>query len=144
MVIEAYTDGACRGNPGPGGWGCVIIKNGEVSKLNGFETSTTNNRMELQAAISALEYLSNEPSFSITTDSQYVRLGITQWIHQWQKNNWKTSNRQPVKNMDLWQKLLALSEGKKIDWHWVKGHSGHAQNEMADHLANMAIDEGIV
>lgn len=144
MAIHAFTDGACRGNPGPGGWGCVIEKQGKIIKLNGFDSSTTNNRMELQAAISALEYLSTEQSFSITTDSQYVRLGITQWISNWEKNNWRTANRQPVKNVDLWQKLKKLTLDKNIEWHWVKGHSGHPQNEMADQLANIAIDEGIL
>ncbi len=142
MVTMAYTDGACRGNPGPGGWGCVIEMNGQTIQLKGFQSSTTNNRMELQAAIAALEYLSKESHIAITTDSQYVRLGITQWIIQWQKNNWRTANRKPVKNLDLWQKLLDLTKDKSIDWHWVKGHSGHPQNEMADQLANVAIDEG--
>ena len=116
----------------------------EFSTVNGFDSSTTNNRMELQAAISALEYLSSESTFAITTDSQYVRLGITQWIKNWEKNQWRTANRQPVKNVDLWQKLQLLTKDKHIEWHWVKGHSGHPQNEMADQLANIAIDEGII
>tara|TARA_A100001015_G_scaffold319923_1_gene444515 strand:+ start:1054 stop:1488 length:435 start_codon:yes stop_codon:yes gene_type:complete len=144
MSIHAFTDGACRGNPGPGGWGCVIEQQGKIIKLNGFDSLTTNNRMELQAAISALEYLSSETNFSITTDSQYVRLGITQWITNWEKNNWRTANKKPVKNVDLWKKLQLLTKNKDIKWHWVKGHSGHPQNELADHLANIAIDEGIV
>ena len=139
MSIHAYTDGACRGNPGPGGWGCVIEHQDKIIKLNGFDSSTTNNRMELQAAISALEYLSSEDIFAITTDSQYVRLGITQWIKNWEKNQWRTANRQPVKNVDLWQKLLLLTKDKNIQWHWVKGHSGHPENERADALANAAI-----
>lgn len=141
MKIEAFTDGACRGNPGPGGWGCVIKIEDKMVKLNGFEASTTNNRMELQAAIAALEYLHEIPEFAVTTDSQYLRLGITQWIHQWMKNNWRASTGRPVKNIDLWQRLWALVEQKTIHWYWVKGHSGHPNNELADQLANLAIDE---
>ena len=141
MKVEAFTDGACRGNPGPGGWGCVIKMHDKTIKLHGFESSTTNNRMELQAAISALEYLHAVDEFAVTTDSQYLRLGITQWIHQWMKNNWRASTGRPVKNIDLWQKLWSLVAHKTIHWYWVKGHSGNPNNELADQLANLAIDE---
>jgi len=139
--VEIFTDGACRGNPGPGGWG-VLLRYGEVEKsLYGSEEETTNNRMELTAAIKALESLKQRCDIVLTTDSEYVRRGITEWISTWKSKNWKTANRQPVKNVDLWKKLDELSDCHSIEWRWVKGHSGHRENEMVDDLANQAIDE---
>ena len=139
-AVRMYTDGACSGNPGPGGWGVILQFNGVERELNGGEVETTNNRMELMAAIGGLEYFSQPSTISLTTDSQYVRQGITQWISGWKKNGWRTSNKQPVKNQDLWQSLDALSETHSVSWFWVKGHSGHVENERADQLANEAID----
>ena len=139
--VEIFTDGACRGNPGPGGWG-VILRYGEHEKqLYGGEAETTNNRMELTAAIMALEALSRPCKISLTTDSQYVRQGITEWIANWKKRGWKNSAKKPVKNIDLWQRLDAAASKHEIEWHWVKGHSGHDENELADELANRGIDE---
>jgi len=140
-VVEIYTDGACRGNPGPGGWGVLLRYNGHEKELKGGEADTTNNRMELMAAIIGLESLTRDVRVSLTTDSQYVRNGITQWIHQWKKNGWKTAAKKPVKNVDLWQRLDQALSQHDIEWHWVKGHSGHDENERADQLANEAIDE---
>lgn len=141
VVVEMFTDGACRGNPGPGGWG-VLLRYGETQKeLWGGERSTTNNRMELMAAIKGLEALSRHCNVKLTTDSQYVRNGITEWIDNWKKRGWKTASRQPVKNVDLWQRLDELVGRHNVQWHWVKGHSGHAENEIADRLANRGIDE---
>jgi ribonuclease HI len=139
--VEIFTDGACRGNPGPGGWGVLLRYNGTEKELCGGEELTTNNRMELMAAIKGLEALTQECDVELTTDSEYVRQGITKWIHNWKKRNWKTSNRQPVKNKDLWEHLDELASKYKIDWHWVKGHSGHRENELVDELANRGIDE---
>ena len=139
--VEIFTDGACRGNPGPGGWGALLRFNGSEKTLKGGETDTTNNRMELQAAISALESLSKPCKIQLTTDSRYVMDGIQQWLPNWKKRGWKTANKKPVKNEDLWRKLDRLVSGHEIDWHWVKGHSGHKENEMVDQLANDAIDE---
>jgi ribonuclease HI len=139
--VEIYTDGACRGNPGPGGWG-VILKYGDNEKtLRGGERETTNNRMELMAAIKGIEALTENCHIILTTDSQYVKNGITQWIHNWKKNNWRNAAKKPVKNADLWQELDALVQDHDIEWHWVKGHAGHEYNERADELANLAIDE---
>ncbi len=139
--VEIFTDGACRGNPGPGGWG-VVLRYGESEKyLYGGERDTTNNRMELLAAIKGLEALTKTCAVALTTDSQYVRKGISEWIANWKKNSWKTSAKKPVKNQDLWQRLDELSSQHEIEWHWVKGHSGHAENELADQLANRGIDE---
>ncbi len=139
--VEIFTDGACRGNPGPGGWG-VLIRFGDVEKqIWGNESNTTNNRMELLAAIKGLEALTRSCTVSITTDSQYVRQGITSWISSWKANQWKNSHKKPVKNRDLWERLDALSGKHNIAWHWVKGHSGHKENELADSLANRGIDE---
>ncbi|MBT5053544.1 MAG: ribonuclease HI [Gammaproteobacteria bacterium] len=140
-MIEIFTDGACRGNPGPGGWGALIRIDGEEQNLSGSAPDTTNNRMELMAAIGGLGYFSQPSMVSLTTDSQYVRQGITQWITGWKRNGWRTSNKQPVKNQDLWQQLDALAEKHTVSWFWVKGHSGHAENERADQLANEAIDQ---
>jgi ribonuclease HI len=138
--IEIFTDGACRGNPGPGGWGAILRYNKIEKHLNGAEILTTNNRMELTAVIKALEALKKSCAIKVTTDSQYVRKGITEWISQWKKRNWHTSNKKPVKNVDLWQRLDTITKQHKISWHWVKGHSGHPENELADQLANQAID----
>jgi ribonuclease HI len=138
-IVYAFTDGACKGNPGPGGWG-VLLRYGEYEKrLCGGEKETTNNRMELMAAIMALESLNRHCEVHITTDSQYVRQGITQWIHNWVKRGWKTADKKPVKNADLWQRLQKASEQHDVTWHWVKGHSGHKENEIADQLANEGI-----
>lgn len=139
--IEIFTDGACRGNPGPGGWG-VLLRYGDHEKtLYGGEAATTNNRMELTAAIRGLEMLKEPCLVHLTTDSQYVRKGITEWLAGWKKRGWKTASRQPVKNIDLWQALDAQSQRHEMHWHWVKGHSGHRENEIADQLANQGIDE---
>lgn len=139
--IEIFTDGACRGNPGPGGWGALLRFNGRCKKLYGGEALTTNNRMELLAAIEALCALKEPCSIEITTDSQYVRNGITQWLPKWKLKNWRTSANKPVKNMDLWQRLDEETQRHQIIWHWVKGHSGHFENDIADQLANQGIDE---
>lgn len=140
QTVEAFTDGGCRGNPGPGGWG-VLLRYGEhEKKLHGGDPETTNNRMELMAAIMALESLKRPCIVHLTTDSQYVRQGITEWIKNWQKNGWKTANKKPVKNADLWQRLDAAIQPHQVEWHWVKGHSGHRENEIADELANQAMD----
>jgi ribonuclease HI len=138
--IEAFTDGACRGNPGPGGWGVLIRYKETEKKIFGAEKLTTNNRMELTAAIEALRALKSPCRIDITTDSEYVKRGITEWIVQWKNRNWQTSAKKPVKNQDLWQQLDELAEIHDVHWHWVKGHSGHVENEIADQLANQAID----
>ncbi len=138
--IEVYTDGACSGNPGPGGWGGVIIDSGDIIELSGGEKDTTNNRMELTAVIESLRKVSPGSELIVTTDSQYVKKGITEWINNWIKNNWKTAAKKPVKNKDLWQELLNLSKIHEIEWKWVKGHSGHPQNERCDELARKEID----
>ena len=138
---EIYTDGACRGNPGPGGWGVVLRYKGREKNLYGAEALTTNNRMELMAAIMALESLKRHCRVRLTTDSQYVQKGITEWLPNWKKRGWKTASRKPVKNIDLWQRLDAAIVGHDIQWEWVRGHSGHPENEQADALANQAIDE---
>ena len=133
--VSVWTDGACSGNPGPGGWGVILRWNGREKELNGGETETTNNRMELKAAISALEALKRPSVVDLHTDSQYVRGGITGWIHNWKRNGWKTSAKKPVKNADLWQELDTLTERHDVQWHWVKGHAGDPENERADELA---------
>ena len=140
-VVEIYTDGACRGNPGPGGWGAILRFNGTEKELYGGEALTTNNRMELLAAIRALEALKRPCHVRLTTDSKYVQQGISEWLPNWKRRNWKTAARQPVKNVDLWQRLDALTAPHTVEWHWVKGHAGHPENERADRLANRAIDE---
>jgi ribonuclease HI len=139
-MVEIYTDGACRGNPGPGGWGAVLRYNGHIKMHSGSEYNTTNNRMELMAAIEGLKILITPCEVSLTTDSQYVKNGITQWVHNWQRNGWKTASKEPVKNADLWVLLLEQVAKHTVTWHWVKGHSGHPENEEADRLANDAID----
>ncbi len=141
MVVNIFSDGACRGNPGPGGWGVLLRYGDKEKEFYGGEIETTNNRMELTAAIRGLQALKRSSRVLMTTDSQYVRRGITEWIANWQKHNWKTANKKPVKNVDLWQALLVATESHEIEWHWVKGHSGHVENERADYLANLAIDE---
>ncbi|MED5582506.1 MAG: ribonuclease HI [Pseudomonadota bacterium] len=138
--VEIFTDGACRGNPGPGGWAALLRSQGIEKMLSGAEPETTNNQMELMAAIQGLEALHRTSSVTLTTDSQYVRQGITQWIHGWKRNGWKTSQKQPVKNKELWQRLDAAVESHDVQWHWVKGHSGHEENERVDQAANDAID----
>ncbi len=141
QVVVIFTDGACRGNPGPGGWGALLRFNSEVRELKGGEPLTTNNRMELLAAISALDSLKKPCRVHLTTDSQYVRLGITEWMENWKRRGWKTAARKPVKNADLWQQLDKVAAGHDVEWFWVRGHSGHPGNERADTLANQAIDE---
>lgn len=136
--VEIFTDGACKGNPGPGGWG-VLLRMGENSRtLSGGEALTTNNRMEIMAAIMGLEALKRPCHVILTTDSVYVRDGITKWIHGWQRNGWRTADKKPVKNADLWQRLQAAAQPHEIEWRWVKGHSGHAENELVDQLASDA------
>ena len=145
MEIKIYTDGACVGNPGPGGWAAIVIKENEKNELFGGEKLTTNNRMELTAAIKALEYCNNQeqnqPSLKnikIFTDSTYVKEGITVWINNWEKNNWKTSDKKNVKNVDLWKKLKELTQSNQVEWNWVKGHSEDPMNDLADKLAKKA------
>jgi ribonuclease HI len=138
--VIIYTDGACRGNPGPGGWGAVLLSGEHRKELKGADSTTTNNRMELTAAIEALAALKRRCPVKLYTDSQYVRQGITEWIHNWKKRDWRTSDRKPVKNVDLWQALDAQIARHDVEWHWVKGHSGVPENERADQLANEAID----
>ena len=139
--LKLFTDGACRGNPGPGGWGVILRSGSHEKELFGGEQSTTNNRMELRAAIEGLTALKRPSRVTVTTDSQYVRQGITQWIEGWKRNQWRTSAKKPVKNQDLWQLLDELTSRHEVTWEWVKGHSGHPDNELADALANRGIDE---
>ena len=134
--VDAYTDGACKGNPGPGGWGVLLKYGGRTRELCGGEAHTTNNRMELTAVIRALEALNRRCEVRLHTDSKYVQQGITQWIHAWKKRGWKTTDKKPVKNEDLWRRLEELAAGHEIEWLWVRGHSGHDGNERADELAN--------
>jgi ribonuclease HI len=138
-VVDIYTDGACSGNPGPGGWGAVLRWNGTEKELSGGMVETTNNRMELMAAIVALESLTRPVTIRLHTDSQYLRDGITKWIHGWKRNGWKTAARKPVKNADLWQRLDVAQARHDISWHWVRGHDGHLENERADRLACNAV-----
>ena len=138
--VDAFTDGACRGNPGPGGWGVVLKSGGQVKELSGGEPATTNNRMELKAAIEALTALKQPCKVDLYTDSQYVRSGITEWLPAWRARGWRTADKKPVKNQDLWEALAALAARHDVTWHWVKGHSGHVENERADELANEGID----
>lgn len=138
-TVIIYTDGACSGNPGPGGWGAVLEYNGTKKEISGSAKETTNNRMELTAAIKAIEAIKEPCKIQLYTDSTYVKDGITKWIDGWKKKGWKTSNRKPVKNIDLWQELEKALETHDVEWHWVKGHSGHDGNERADELATGAI-----
>ena len=140
-AVEIYADGACRGNPGPGGWGVLLRLEGRERELFGADPATTNNRMELTAVIRALEALKRRCAVRVYTDSQYVQKGISEWIRDWKRRGWRTAAKTPVKNVDLWQRLDALAQGHAIEWHWVRGHAGHEGNERADALANRAIDE---
>ena len=139
--VLIYTDGACRGNPGPGGWGAILISNGREKELCGGEPATTNNRMELMAAIQALEALNKPCKVELHTDSTYVKNGVTQWIHGWKARGWKTADRSPVKNEDLWKRIDLARARHEVDWRWVKGHAGHELNERADVLANKGMRE---
>ena len=140
-AVEVFTDGGCRGNPGPGGWGAVLRFGGHERELRGSEENTTNNRMELLAAISALEAMTEACVVVLATDSTYVKDGITRWIRNWKANGWKTAAKKPVKNRDLWERLDAECLRHQVEWRWVKGHAGHPENERADGLANLAMDE---
>lgn len=140
-AVEIYTDGACKGNPGPGGWGALLRYGEHEKQLFGGEGNTTNNRMELMAAIKALKELKRSCDVKLTTDSQYVRKGITEWLVNWKKNGWKTAAKKPVKNADLWQMLDEQVQRHNVEWHWVKGHSGHPENELADELANRGAEQ---
>lgn len=140
-IVEAFTDGACRGNPGPGGWGVLLRYHGKEKRLYGAEAQTTNNRMELMAAIVALESLKRPCPVRLTTDSRYVQQGISEWLPVWKRRSWKTAGNKAVKNVDLWQRLDAAAARHEVQWHWVRGHAGHPENEVADALANQAIDE---
>jgi len=137
--VAIHTDGACAGNPGPGGWGALLDYNGTIKELCGGEAETTNNRMELKAAIEALNALKRPCQVEMHVDSQYVKDGITKWIHGWQKNGWKTADKKPVKNVELWQALAEAIKRHDMSWHWVKGHAGHAENERADELARQGM-----
>jgi ribonuclease HI len=141
--VRIYTDGACRGNPGPGGWGALLRSGRHHKEIRGGESHTTNNRMELTAAIEALCALKQSSSVNLYTDSQYLRLGITKWLTEWKRRGWRTASKSPVKNEDLWRRLDDLTKQHDVRWYWVKGHSGHSGNERADKLANQAIDEMI-
>lgn len=140
--VEIFSDGACKGNPGPGGWGALLRFGAHEKELCGGEAHTTNNRMEMMAVIQALEALKRPVPVRVVTDSQYLRLGITQWLPRWKRNGWRTANRQPVKNQDLWERLDRALGEHQIEWHWVKGHAGHPGNERADALANRGIPRG--
>ena len=140
-VVDIYTDGACSGNPGPGGWGALLLYDGHEKELHGGEAQTTNNRMELMAAIMALESLKRPVKARLHTDSQYLRGGITQWIHDWKRKGWRTADKKPVKNVDLWQRLEAALERHDVQWLWVRGHAGHPENERADALARRGVLE---
>lgn len=142
-MVEIYTDGACSGNPGPGGWGAIMRYGRHEKRLRGWSSNTTNNRMELLAAIRALEALKRPCRVTLTTDSNYVKQGITQWMGPWKSRGWLTANRTPVKNRDLWERLDRLSQRHRVTWKWVRGHAGHKENEEADRLAREAIQEGM-
>lgn len=139
-TVELFTDGACKGNPGPGGWGALLRFDGIEKSLSGGESNSTNNRMELMAAIEGLGALREPCNVILTTDSQYVRKGITEWMVGWKRNGWRTAAKQPVKNVDLWQRLDEQNQRHQVQWHWVRGHTGHRENEIADSLANRGIE----
>jgi ribonuclease HI len=138
-VVELFTDGACKGNPGPGGWGTLLRYGDHEKELCGGEVQTTNNRMELMAVIQGLEALKRSVQVRVTTDSQYVKQGVTQWMARWKRNGWQTADRKPVKNRDLWERLDRAVANHRVEWRWVRGHTGHAENERADQLANRGI-----
>ena len=138
--VKIYADGACKGNPGSGGWGALLVKDGIEKELFGGESATTNNRMELTAAIRALDALTRACEVDIYTDSQYVQKGMTEWVNNWKRRGWRTADRQPVKNVDLWQQLETAAARHKVSWHWVRGHAGHEGNERADALANRGVE----
>ncbi|MBI3714808.1 MAG: ribonuclease HI [Betaproteobacteria bacterium] len=140
MVVDIYSDGACKGNPGVGGWGALLRCNGTEKEIYGGEQDTTNNRMEMQAVIEALKTLTRQCKVVVHTDSSYVQKGISEWIHGWKRNGWRTADKKPVKNADLWKVLDDLAAHHDIEWRWVKGHAGHAENERADALANLGVD----
>lgn len=141
-LVEIFSDGACSGNPGPGGWGTILRFGGHEKELSGFDPETTNNRMELTGAIAGLEALSRPCRVELTTDSEYVKKGMTEWIDGWVKRGWKNSQKKPVANRDLWERLLELTQQHQVEWHWVRGHDGHEENERCDALARAAIDAG--
>jgi ribonuclease HI len=141
-IVTIYTDGSCRGNPGPGGWAAVLQYQNKEKEISGFEPDTTNNRMELKAAVEALKALKRSCDVDVYTDSQYVRQGMTAWIFNWRKNGWKSADKKPIKNQDLWVELDDLSKQHQVKWHWVKGHSGHPMNERVDELARRAVEIG--
>ncbi|HXS41288.1 MAG TPA: ribonuclease HI [Stellaceae bacterium] len=140
-AVDIYTDGACSGNPGPGGWGALLVAKGHEKEISGSANPTTNNRMELMAAIQALETLKRPSLVRLHTDSMYLRDGITRYIHNWKRNGWKTADKKPVKNVDLWQRLEAAIERHRVEWRWVRGHSGHPENERADALARQGVEQ---
>jgi len=142
--IELFTDGACRGNPGPGGWGAILRWKGTERELAGGESPTTNNRMELMAVIAGLETLKRPCQVDVYTDSQYVQKGITQWVFAWQKKGWKTADNKAVKNEDLWRRLIEAAQRHQVSWHWVRGHDGHEENERADALARRGLEEALL
>ena len=142
-MIKVYTDGACKGNPGEGGWGALIVQGDTNKEIYGGESNTTNNRMELMAVIKALSLMSSENDVTIFTDSTYVQKGISEWIINWKRNGWKSSSKKPVKNKDLWVELDSLNTSLSVNWKWVKGHAGHPENERADYLANLGVNSAI-
>ena len=141
-IVEIFTDGACTGNPGPGGWGTILRFGGHEKELSGYDPETTNNRMELIGAIAGLEALTRPCRVRVTTDSEYVKKGMTEWIEGWVKRGWKNTQKKPVANRDLWERLLELADQHQVEWHWVRGHDGHAENERCDALARAAIETG--
>jgi ribonuclease HI len=141
-LVEIFSDGACSGNPGPGGWGTILRFGGHEKELSGFDPETTNNRMELSGAIAGLEALTRPCRVRVTTDSEYVKKGMTEWVEGWVKRGWKNTQKKPVANRDLWERLLELAGQHQVEWHWVRGHDGHAENERCDALARAAIESG--